>query len=373
MPKHTDIPTENDIKQLMAIQDMPCVSIYMPTSPLPTQADANRIEFKTLASQAIERLGTDVEKKKVAALHEALAHLDDDESFWQHQARSLAVFAAPGSVRTFRLPNNLSETVEVGDRYLVKPMLRTVTFPQAAYVLKLSVNAARLLEITAEPGVAEVSVPDLPKDAPTAVGLESLKDNDPMSRTQGDAGRKLRLHEYARAVDRALRGTIAGTDLPLVLAAAEPLASIYRGTTSFPTLAEHTIEGNPDELSDDAIADAARGVLDEVYAAQIRELDEKFETRAGGDRATTDLTRIARAATFGAVDTLLVDIDARVDGVVDDETGAITIDDADTVRNYGVIDEVARRVLGSGGRVFAVRREQVPGEAEAAAILRFAV
>lgn len=373
MPKHTDIPTENDLRQLMSIRTQPCVSIYLPTSPLPTEADANRIEFKTLASEALNRIGDDIDKRARHALQDALAHLDDDESFWQHQARSLAVFAAPDSVRTYRLPNNLSAMVEVGDRFLVKPLLRTVTFPQAAYVLALSTNAARLLEISAEPEVKEVEVPDMPKDAPSAVGLDSLKDNDPTSRTQGEAGRKLRLHEYARAVDRAMRGAIGGANLPLILAAAEPLASIFRGTCSFRTLATATIEGNPDEKSDADLADAARGVLDSIYADQIKDIDDRYEQRVGQDRATTDLQRIAKAATFGAVDTLLVDIDVRVDGTVDEETGDVEFDSADTLANYGVIDEIARRVLDSGGRVLAVRKEQVPGSADAAAILRFAV
>lgn len=383
MPKHTDIPTENDLRQLMSIRTPPCVSIYLPTSPLPTEADANRIEFKTLASEALNRIGGDAGKRQHQALHFALAHLDDDESFWAHQARSLAVFAAPDSVRTFRLPNNLTSVVEVGDRYLVKPLLRTVTFPQAAYVLALSSNAARLLEISAEPEVNEVKIPDMPTDARSAVHLDSLRGdgprprspgNSPRSRTQSDDDvRKLRLHEYARAVDRAMRGSIGGTDLPLVLAAAEPLASIFRGTCSFRTLAARTIEGNPDEKSDAELADAARGVLDSIYAEQIKEIDDKYEQRFGQDRATNDLQRIAKAATFGAVDTLLVDIDVRVDGTVDEETGDIEFDSADTLANYGVIDEIARRVLDSGGRVLAVRKEQVPGGADAAAILRFAV
>jgi hypothetical protein len=173
-------------------------------------------------------------------------------------------------------------------------------------------------------------------------------------------------------VDRALRASIGGTNLPLVLAATEPLASIYRGTSSFRTLAHGTINGNPDEQSDDALADAARGVLDQVYAAQIDQLKETYEQRAGQDRATTDLSRIARAATLGAVDTLLVDIDVRIDGHVDDETGALQIESSDSISNYGVIDEVAKRVLEHGGRVMAVRKEQVPAEADAAAILRFA-
>ncbi|MGH2959608.1 MAG: hypothetical protein ACRDKE_08385, partial [Solirubrobacterales bacterium] len=366
--------SQNDIKQLMAVRADACASIYLPTSPLPTESEAARIEFKTLASTAVERLrASSADKHDVSAIHEALQELDEDEAFWLHQARSLAVFATPDSLRTFRLPNNLTELVEVSDRLLVKPLLRTVTFPQAAYVLALSVNSARLLAITPDRDPVEIDVPQMPTDAPSAVGLDSLTDNDPTSRTQGDAGRKMRLRQYAHQVDRALRPVIGASDLPLILASTQPLESIFRATTHHPRLAPINIEGNPDERSDAQLADAARKVLDVVYAEKVEQLKETYESRAGKDRATTDLSRIAKAATFGAVDVLLVDIDVSIDGTVDEESGALQIDDGDTVSNYGIVDEIAKRVIDSGGRVLAVRKEQVPAGADAAAILRFAV
>lgn len=374
MPKHIDVPSQNDIRRLMAVNAPACVTIYLPTTPLPTEADANRIEFKTLVGRATERLASSgVDKAALAGIQDGLTELDEDERFWQFQSRSLAVFATPDSVLTFRLPNNLTELVDVSDRFVVRPLLRTVTFPQSAYVLALSVNAARLLEISPDADPIEIEVEGMPTDAHTAVGLDSLKDNDPTSRTQGASGRKLRLRQYAHQVDRALRPVIGASSLPLILAAAQPLDSIFHATSHYPRLAKSTIEGNPDERTDSELANAARRILDEVYAQKIDEIKESYEARANHDRASVDLQRIARAATFGAVELLLVDIDARVDGIVDDETGDLRIDERDEVGNYGVVDEITRRVLAAGGRVLAVRKEQVPGEADAAALLRFAI
>ena len=70
---------------------------------------------------------------------------------------------------------------------------------------------------------------------------------------------------------------------------------------------------------------------------------------------------------------ILVDIDEAVPGFIDEESGAVTFDAEDDAANYGVLDEVARRVFLSSGRVLAVRREDVPGGSPAAAILRYAV
>ena len=84
------------------------------------------------------------------------------------------------------------------------------------------------------------------------------------------------------------------------------------------------------------------------------------------------MATLARAATYGAVDTVIVDIDEKLPGYVDEETGAVTFADDDAA-SYGIVDEIARRVLLSGGRVLAVRGSDVPGGGPVAAILRYAL
>ncbi len=51
----------------------------------------------------------------------------------------------------------------------------------------------------------------------------------------------------------------------------------------------------------------------------------------------------------------------------------MTLDEHDDAVNYGVIDEIARRVLLAGGRVLAVRSDDIPGNAPLAAIFRYAI
>lgn len=87
--------------------------------------------------------------------------------------------------------------------------------------------------------------------------------------------------------------------------------------------------------------------------------------------ATTDLVMAARAATMGAVDTMLVDIDAVVPWTVDDADGAVTVASEPGSSRYGIVDEIARRVLLSGGRVLGVRAADIPGGKPVAAILRY--
>lgn len=368
---HTDIPTRAQVTQHLHARGPASVSIYLATDPA-SDGEAERIEAKNLLGQALDQLrdaGTD--RADVDAVGGQVTDLLDDVPFWRHQARSLAVFATPTSLTTFRLPNRLGSQVAVSDRFHLKPLLRTVTFPQAAFVLALAQGSVRLLELLpdAEPRVVEV--PDLPTDLESAVGQASPADRTPSARLVGDEGAKVRARQFARRVDSALRPLLAGADLPLILAATEPLDSMFRATCTYPHLAPTTLAGNPDGASDAELGARARTVLDELYAAELAEVHQRFEAWSSQGRTAADVAEVARLATWGAVDTVLVDIDASVPGTVDDETGAVTFEDADDAVAYGVVDEIARRVWSAGGRVLAVRAEEVPGGTPVAALLRY--
>jgi hypothetical protein len=374
MAQHIDIPTRAEIAALLDERDPASVSIYLPTRPLPQDADADRIEFKNLAADAVAQLEAGgADKTVVAGVREHADDLLDDDAFWTRMAASLAAFVTPGGVRTFRLPNRLTSMVEVSDRMHVKPLLRSITFPQAALVLALAQGSVRLIEVARDVPPEEIPVADLPSDVASAAGKASISDRTAVGRIQGSEGQKVRMRQYARLVDRAIRPVVAGLGVPLILAGVEPLASIYRSVNSYPGLAEEGIAGNPEAASDQELADAARAILDRLYETELAEVRELFDARVSQGRGATDLTDVARAATFGAVDTLLADIDESVPGFVDEESGAVTLDEGDDAANYGVVDELARRVLLSGGRVLALRADDIPGDTPAAAILRYPV
>jgi len=370
---HTDMPTRAQVDRLLDSRNPVSVSIYVPTDPV-SDGEAERIELGNLAGEAERQLAAArTAKADTAAVVDALADLVEDSELWRYRARSLAVFVTPESAATFRLPNRLVPVVEVSDRFHVKPLLRAITFPQVALVLALAQGSVRVVEVAPDVEPTTVEVPGLPRDVASAVGKASIRDRSPSRRLQGAEGQKVRMRQFARQVDQALRPLLGGHGVPLVLAAAEPLDSIYRSVSTYPLLAASSIGGSPEGKSDADLAAEARGVLDELNAATLREVQELYRRRESESRAVGDLAVVARAATFGAVDTVLVDIDETVPGAIDEQTGAIELSDADDAVNYGVVDEIARRVWRTGGTVLAVRREDVPGDGPAAAILRYAL
>lgn len=367
---YLDTPTVGDLTALNEMRSDVCVSIYLPTTPVTQDIQEARIKLANLAREAARQLqeaGTD--KRRLAALQDYLHDLADDDEYWKYQAHSLAIFATPDALRTYRLANKLSETVEVSDRFHVKPLIRAITFPHAAYVLALSENAVRLVEISPELPAATVRVPDLPKDAASAVGKSTINDRSPSGRVQGNEGQKTRLAQYVRKVDAALRPILTASDIPVILAAAQPVESIFRSVSSIRILPKQ-ITGSHDRTKDADLADAARPIFDAYYSELIGEFRTLFETRRAQHRTTTDISDAARAATFGNIEQLLVDIDNVINGTVDEETGAVTFDGKGDAHNYGVVDEIAGRALRTGAKVLGVRKDQMPGGKTLAAILR---
>jgi hypothetical protein len=371
---YLDIPTNEQFTRLAQTRADACLSIYLPTTTLPIEIDASRIELNNLLKAADAQLmEASFDKRRQAALREHVENLIDDDEFWRFQARSLAVFATPDQIQTFRLANQLPARVEVSDRYFIKPLLRAVTFPHTAYVLALSENGVRLVEMFAEGPPVSVPVPDMPRDAASAVGKSSINDRSPSGRIQGSEGKKVLLTQYARKVDAALRPILAGTRISLFLAAAEPIASIYHSVSSSVDLVSGTIAGNPDRLTDAQLAEAARPALDGVYARRLAELRELFEKRLSEGRATTDLAEAARAAAFGMIEGMALDIDAVVPGTYDESTGQITLTSGESLDTHGVVDAVAARALATGANVIGVRKADLPGDGYLAAILRYAM
>ncbi|MBP7242478.1 hypothetical protein [Amaricoccus sp.] len=371
---HIDLPTRAQIEKLIARRAQPTVSIYVATTPVTQEAQIDRIELKNLLKTAVAEMEAfDTPKRAIWPIEEAVGHLIEDDAFWAHQANSLAIFASGDWIETYRLPSRLVSMVEVSDRVHVKPLLRAVTFPHNAYVLAISVGAVRLIEVSADLPPEEVRVPGLPKDFNQALGKRSHTENRKEMASGESTSESALLNRYARVVDAALKPFLRGHERPLIVAASETVASVYRSVSTYPHTARQTLSGSFDHTPLHEIATAARSVLDEVYAAEIGDFVRLYAEREAQGRATNDVAQAARAATFGAVDTLIVDMDETVHGTVADDDGAVAFADGPSAGAYGVVDEIAVRTLRAGGRVLSARRADVPGEASLAAILRYPV
>lgn len=370
---YVDTPTPQDIARLNAARGDVCISIYVPTTPLTQRIGEARLKFRHLISEAADQARAAGHAKREVGLAEiALLHLAEDDHFWRVQANSLAVFATPSGVTSFRLANKLAPSTEVADRFHLLPLMRAVTFPHEAFVLALSEKGVRLVQVFSDMPAKKVKVPGLPKDAASHAGKTTVNDKSSFTRIHGEEGQRIRHLSYLRAIDAALRPILAGRDTPLIVAAVDPLAHLYPHVNTYHRMAHDQIRVSPDAVKDNELARLSVPVLDGVYAEDLFKAAQVFEQHSSNGRTATDLTDVARAATYGAVDTLFADMNDTRPGLIDDK-GHVTFAKADTADNYRLVDEVARRVIVNGGKVFAVRAGEVPGGRSVGAILRYPV
>jgi hypothetical protein len=389
---HIDIPTLEEFKALAATRGDVCVSLFVATSPFGDQAEANRVAFKDLAKEALSQLQeAGIDKRRIEPIAEQFGRLagtilentDDNkfryrerdpseeiDEFWRAQANGLAVLATPKTMRTFRLPDRPKPLAEVAGRFHLTPLIRAMVLPHDIFVLALSENHVRLVHVFVNLPPIPVHVPDLPKNARDATDRPSVNVRSPHGRIHGLEGQKVLLHQYARRVDRAVRSALAGQTAPLVLAAAEPLASIFRSVSSYPHLVEDMIGGSPDHVSDRQLEDAALPILNRLYTSELKAILACYD-ELKPRRATTDVSYAAHAATAGAIDKLLVDPDAIIPGVVSELDGSVTYSTSDDAETYSVVDEVAQRALCTGAQVLGGKRKEFPNQSPLVAILRY--
>lgn len=371
---YVDLPTRQEFQNLRHVRNDACVSIYLKTTPLSQDAGSGRIEIANLFKTATEQLEANgFDKRRLASLSEHIDDIREDEEFWRMQANSLVILATPDSIKTYRLANGLAPNVMVSDRFHLNPLMRALTFPNAAYVLQISENLVRLIEASPNLEPADVRLSDLPNGAADALRKTTLNDRAPSGRIQGTEGQNVRLIQYARKVDAILRRSLTGRDTPLILAAADRMAAIYRSINHYPNLVDEHIAHATDRTTNEELALTARAILDRLNAAKVLDIRQRYEARANDDLAISDLSDAARAATFGAIDTLLVDFDADLPGTIDEQTGVLSLASKATPSTYDVVDEIAARTLATGGHVLSVRASDMPTASPAAAILRYRV
>lgn len=367
---YIDVPTREEFLALSDMRFDACISIYLPTSPLKQDREASRVQLASAIKETIRHLEeAKFDKRRLNLLEDQLVSILEDEDFWHFHACSLAILATPDSLRTYRLANDVSYHVDIADRFYLKPLLRAITFPHSAYILALSENEVRLIEFFADVPPEEVKVADMPKDAASAVGKEPLDSHFNSRRIHGAEGKKIRLTQYTRKIDSVLRPTLNGSGSPLLLACTEPLGSIYRSTNSLSNLLAEGVLSSPDLMSMSELVAHARPLLDSHYQTKLDEIEVLFDRRGSQRRTVFELDDVARAATFGVIDTLLFDVDATVPGSIDDQ-GKITFAEQDNSKTYGVIGEIVKRALESNARVLAVSKSDIPHGGQLAAILR---
>ncbi|CAN5658849.1 hypothetical protein BH11ACT6_BH11ACT6_33950 [soil metagenome] len=371
---HFQLPDIADLRRLGEPRGL-AITVYVETSPAPDQRENALLTAKSAVDRAVRTLRErGISHAVEQSLRERWAQIAESE-LWVQLSRSLAIFIAEDFHEVYVLPNALVNQDQVGAYFDIGQLVRAVTTAQEAFALTLSANGWNLWRATATSRAEELTLlGDHPADVADATNRATVRDRDHVRRLVGDEGKKVLLETYAKRVAEVVGAELGRLDptatRPLFLFATDPMLNLFRGLAhKYEVVA---VPGAPDALRPDEIDDAIRASLSTLNAERTNALVDKIGDGVAGGLVATDLADIGRAATVGAVSTLVYDFTASTVGRLNDGTGQVTYDEG----GYDLLSRIAITVLDKGGDVVAVRPQEISADiwnGAALAGLRFAL
>jgi len=380
----------NDLDELLAYDQYPAVSVYLPTHSAGREVRQDAIRLRNLLSDAAKRLGAAGKRApEVEALLQPVRKLVDDEEFWRYQEQGLAVFIGAGFDRVHKLPIAVPEELTIANHFCIKPLLPLIDPAGSFCVLTLSAGRTRLYQ-GSRWTFAEVTGLDLPQGLAEIWGKTEYQEAHkatPMGRPQrgpaglskaqalGDAPEELhktQLIELLRRVAAAVEPIIKRQPTPVILAAEPKIQGHFRELTKWKELLPEGILEFPDVMPAEELHRKACIVFAPLEERVRAEALNRLQTLLGnGGKATTQAEEIVKAARYGRVDRLFLCDGQPLWGFFDERDDRVVAHREPAEGDDDLLDYAALMTLRQGGNVTLVDRTQLPPAGPAAAILRY--
>lgn len=373
-----------EIKDLAGVSG-PCISILLPLETARDQSAQNPVRLKNAVKEA-ERVLTDkgVEPGQVKALIDPIHDLIADAGTWSGEQQGVAILRSSGVLRAFRTPQPVPEWILVADHFYIKPLLPLLDSDRVFYILALSQKHIRLLRCTAH---LSEEVP-LPESVPTTLwednqtakpdhdldnrgsagpSVGSMKGVMSTTNTDREDKDEYLLHFY-KHVSKGVSDLLKNEGAPLVIAGVDYEIALFRRENTYPNLAENAVHGAPDGLKGGELHKRALEAVQPHFEAPLKHVLARFEQQAGGERASSTVKEIVKAAFDGRVSDLVLAEGAQYMGNFDEATHRVK--KAAAVEE-DLLNAAAVQTILHSGQVFVVPANKVPHGAPAIALLRY--
>jgi hypothetical protein len=380
-----DVFSRADLREIVGIRDGPCISLYMPMDRADIQQ--NPIRFKNRIRDVEHELSMKgYDTRYVDRILEPARTMQTETSYWFHSGDGLALFLAPNFLRRFRLPLSFPALSLVMDRFHIKPLLPLMSRDGRYYVLAVSQNRVRVLQGSYY-GLRDVDLGSVPRSLADALKYDQfekqLQYHTGTPRRTGDAAAvfhgqgvgtddsKENVQRYFREIDRGLHNLLHDEEAPLVFAGVDYLFPIYREVNSYPHLVLDPIVGNPDQLSAEELHEWAWTLVEPIFLEDMNKDRHRYEVLKGTNRSSVNLESIVQAAAIGRAALLFVALEVQCWGIFDFAQQRAYIHEKRQPADEDLLDFAAGQTLLHGGRVYALKPENMPSGESVAAVLRY--
>ena len=381
--------SKEQFADLANFQSNCCITLYMCTATS-TNADANRqkdfIGFKNKLQQLTTTLrDKSIEQTEIERLLKPGYDLLRNEQFWSNLSQGLAVFIADGYFKYMKLPIAPKEEMLINSTFFLTPLIPVITSKDYFYVLVLSKKQAKLYRADAF-GMQYIAVPGMPRGVDDVVHFEQKDDQDLVRTDTSGAGaganyhglgtgrpdHKTDLAMYFDEVDETIwKEVLNRENVPLLLAGVEYLIPIYKQVAKYKPIWDEAITGSHEHEDTQVLYQQARVKMEPYFQERVAKALNTY-----GNQSATELTSsipddVIPAAHYGRISQLFAVQGEHIWGTFDEMNNELTIHQQQEEGDECLIDKTVIKTLLTGGEVFIVPADKVPGGSKLAAIMRY--
>ncbi|HEX2967122.1 MAG TPA: hypothetical protein VHO84_15160 [Syntrophorhabdaceae bacterium] len=375
-----------EFKSLMMRSDDLKISIYMPTHRTYQASRQDRVLFKNLIRKADEQLRlADMRSPDAGEFLKPAVSLHDAELFWEHLLDGLAVFISSGLFRYYRVPIQLPELVLTADRFHVKPLIPLIAYEGKFFILALSQKNIRLFRCS-KYDVHEIDIGNIPRNITDALQYDEPREQLQFhTQTPSSGGERAAIFHghgvgkdnakddilrFFQQVDQGIRGFLRNENAPLVLAGVDYLLPIYREANSYPHILHAGIIGNPDLLSPEELHKRSLPIIEPYLNEERENSKERYRQLMNTGYVRRNIVDVVSAAHDGRIHILFVSDGTETWGYYDELNNEVYMHDSPEKGDEDLLDLASAYTYLHGGRVYPMKREDMPDTATVAAILR---
>jgi hypothetical protein len=376
-----------DLHNLISTQEPNCISIYIPTH-IKGEEVLQGHDAKTLEVEVRKvRKALEHRSCKPGEIEERLdpvTSLLKDGSYWREQSNGLVVFSSKSWFKTFRVPVSFEPGHHVGNRFYLLPLIPVLMPSSSYYLLSLELERIRLFR-GSDMGIAEVNISDMvPQRKEDRVGydyeqksLQFRSQHQAHSaagfhgHAEADRDRKDEIARFFREVDQGLQTFFKESPAPLIIASQKYLAAIFKGVTTYKEVIPEILIENLSEVSDTELHQKALNLLTPIANKEQERKWKLLLQYLGSGKASTNLELILEAVREGSVDTLFINRKAATLGSKREAAGAVVKVSEEDAITESLVNHAVIGTLKTRGMVYLTSSETMPGNAEAAALLRY--
>lgn len=376
--------------QLSEKEGSPLITIYSPTSRQSSDGyKKDQLNLKNELAKVNKNLASDwgMDEKDIAKILAPANELLKNFEFWLHSSDLLAVFLTDGEMEYSKLPVIHEEPMHfIGKKPLLTPLIPLLNDNGHYFLLLLNLDKIRLFEATRD--VIQEVILD-PEAVATSFTTEEEQDEN-IKQLQGQGGvgtagamfhghsggseeeKKTTILNYFHRMTNMLEPILYKHPLPLYLAGVDYLIPLYKKANKYNFLKEGYVSGAFKENDMLSLHKKSWEVASQDFASERKRELEIFEAKkVAGLAIQDDNIALVKAAMIGGVATLFVRRQhEHLWGTFNKTEYKVKISDTKGKDDHCLIDLAAKNVIDSGGKVYLLDSDQMPGGTQLAGILR---